>query len=135
MKTKYTFSKGFYDEETIEEDKLTLYESFRWNIKSFKIMLIVKSSSWLFELKWKIKIISSNIALSLMPSKSFVINLVVKLILIKLKLRGKTIYNVEKSPYSESIYIMYDYLDYNVKIRVSCHDPSRNDNSNIFVYV
>lgn len=55
------------------------------------------------------------------------------LIYVKLLLKNKENLRISKSPFSESIYIIYNYLNSDVKIRFSCHIESDNDNSNIFL--
>jgi hypothetical protein len=46
------------------------------------------------------------------------------------RLKYKSLIKLESSPYSESKYIIFDN---NVKIRFSCHKPSKSDNSTFFI--
>ena len=127
---KYTFSNGFYEDG---EEKYSFRQALKYNWFIFKQNEIknrlhpFKSDFREFKLNFEIQKVKfiRKIEWFFVP----------KIIVLKLKLKGRKICKIQKSPYSESVYVIYDYLDSCVKIRISSHSPSKNDNSNIYVFV
>lgn len=119
---KYTFNKGFYEQD---EERLNIKDSLRWNLVCLKSKVGIplyysrKAEDFKSELRYK-----------LFHLRLF---LVVKIVVIKLTLRGRKKITVEKSPFSESVYIYYYYDGVSrnyVKIRVSGH-RLKHSNSNL----
>lgn len=127
MIMKYTWVKRFDD----SDDPLTLREKLKYNHIIFKGRLksrLVRLGYFVKDFRYKVLCISYK-------WRVFRFQFAIKIISIKLKMKGKTGIQIEKSPYSESTYItyMYDGLYKNyIRIRVSMHD---NPNAKADVYV
>lgn len=125
----YTWDKRFDD----SEDPLTFREKLKYNRIVFKGRLKsirARLGYFVNNLRYKVLSISYKWRVLKFP-------IVVKIIAIKLKMKGKTGIEIEKSPYSESTYIsyMYDGLFKNyIRIRVSMHG-NPNAKADVFVWV
>lgn len=125
----YTWDKRFDD----SDDPLTFREKLKYNRIVFKGRLkSIRARLGYFVNNFRYKVLSISYKWRVLKFP-----IVVKIITIKLKMKGKTGIEIEKSPYSESTYItyMYDGLYKNyIRIRVSMH-ANPNAKADVFVWV
>lgn len=129
MIMRYTWDKRFDD----SEDPFTFSEKFKHNLFVFKGNLkFIRERVGYF-----ITELNDKVSSILYKWRVFIFPIVVKIIVLKLKMKGKKDITIEKSPYSESTYIdyMYDGLFKNyIRIRVSMH-ANPNAKADIYVWV
>jgi len=134
----YTWNEGFYEDET-KDDKFTLRQSIKWNYREFKRVLKNDINSMpthliYLPLKFRYYKLRYKYRTRILPFYEKIILLIITKCLL-FKLRNKNRVTLEYSPYSESRYILYDYANGYIKIRISAHGPTINDNSNIFITI
>lgn len=127
----YTWSRGFYSEG---EDVFTLREALKWNVSVFKNRLKRYFSKRLCLVKGYKRYFAdmsrNKYRYALFAIMPFVIEAHLRMF------RGYSSIKKIKSNRSESIYLLCFYKSFDeVKIRISMHPPTKNDNSDIFVLI
>ena len=136
---EYSWTKNFYE----EGDKPFDFKTFvKWNGFVFKLNYRMKIRriyrkiiyNPLYQINCKFKPMRRFFKLKY---KQILMFITVKIILYKLKKRKKEIIDIEKSPYSESIYINYRYdspVKNYIQIRISTHGNLNSNADVLFLF-